>query len=322
MKWFFLHFLSAPVACAIWLFGSMNAFGQDRDASLRTFAEATIDSSRQFDFTSRINGESYRVKVYVPDGKAPAEGFPVLYILDGNVLFGSFQSAVRTESQAGDIEPTVVVGIESGDGAHGADRTFDFTYLDLTEREKSIVVDLGSNPRYGGYERFLEVIQQEIRPAVSKAANVDQRRSAILGWSLGGLFVVHTMMVHPDAFGTYIALSPALWRTDRAVFKELPGFGHRVDAQHLQVRLFVGVGSLEGQMSPGMKTWPVDQAKFAKEIAYGNMVGNARDFSGEVGSYLHAHGMPFQFKEFEGDTHNSEPWSATNPVLHFAFPWR
>ncbi len=288
-------------------------------ASIQGKAEATIDSTTSFDFLSRFNKEAYRIKVYIPNRKPPRAGYPVLYILDGNVLFATFANAARNEAQAGEIEPAVVVGIESGPGRHEADRTYDFTATDLTPQEKDIAVDLGPNPRFGGYCHFYQSIQEEIKPAVRRLVPVDDTRSAVFGWSLSGLFVVHTMLTHPEAFRDYVALSPSLWRSNRIAFAEIPGFDQELSRKDVKVNLFLGVGGLEEQLSTGMKQWSVDQNGLAEELAYARMVGNARDFATAIEPLFRHRGLAFDFHIFDGETHNSVPWSSVNRALRFLF---
>ncbi|MET0935911.1 MAG: alpha/beta hydrolase-fold protein [Luteibacter sp.] len=282
--------------------------------------EATIESTTYFDFVSTFNHEAYRVKVYIPPGKSPEAGYPTLYVLDGNILFSTFAGAVRNEAQAKEREQAVVVGIESGEGKDGGDRTFDFTPSDLTAYEKKIVVDLGDNPRFGGYENFLRTIQEEIKPRIGQLVKVDRTRDMLLGWSLGGQFVVHTLFVHPEAFSTYIALSPSLWRNDKAVMKEIPAFEKATMASGRRVGLFVGVGGLEQTMTPALKQWDVDPTRFAAEIEYARMVGNVVDFTTELKPFFAKRGLPFYSKVFDGETHNTVPWAAVNPILRFALP--
>ncbi|QWT22028.1 hypothetical protein KPL74_08475 [Bacillus sp. NP157] len=282
--------------------------------------EATIDYTRHFDFVSKFNGESYRVKVYVPQGTPPASGYPTLYVLDGNVFFGTFASAVWNEAKALELEQAVVVGIESGPGPNSADRTLDFTPEDLTAYEKKVVVDLGPDAKFGGYEKFIDTIQREIKPRVRHMVPVDAKHQTLLGWSLGGQAVVHTMLKHPDYFTCYVAISPALWRSDRAVFREVPTFEKTVSAGSPHVSLFMGVGSREEELTEGMKKWPVDQHAFAAEVKYARMVGNVRDFTALVKPFFDQHGMVLETWVFDGQTHNTVPWTALNPVLAFVLP--
>jgi predicted alpha/beta superfamily hydrolase len=281
-------------------------------------AEATIESTHSFDFVSKFTGESYRIKILVPRAEAPAAGYPVLYLLDGNLVFGTFSGAVWNEAKSSEMTSAVVVGIESGPGENGGDRALDFTPQDMTEAEKKIVVDLGG--KLGGYDKFINTIQKEIKPRVERMIHIDKRHESLFGWSLGGQFVIHTMLVHPDYFSCYLALSPSLWLSDRAVFHEIPAFEKAVASGARPVSLFIGVGSLEEVMSPGMRRWHVDQSRFADELNYDRMVGNVQDFTALMQPFFEKHGMAFESKIFEGETHNTAPWAAVNPMLRFALP--
>ncbi|MGC1548291.1 MAG: alpha/beta hydrolase-fold protein [Rhodanobacter sp.] len=285
-----------------------------------TTAAATIESSRTFDFISKYNGEEYRVNVYLPRKKTPTNGYPALFVLDGNALFGTFAEAMRNRSMAGEIESAVIVGIASGEGDHGADRTLDFTSTDMSTYEKSVIVDLGPDPPYGGSEKFYRVVEEEIKPRVAAMVKLDQSRSVLFGWSLGGLFVVHTMFEHPASFKSYIAISPSLWRNNKVVFKEIPGFEYQLSHGQITPRLFVGVGSLEEKALPGLMVGQVRHDQLAAELRYCQMVSNTKEFAHDVGPYFSQHNLAYAFKVFDGDTHNSVPWSAINPVLDFAFP--
>ncbi|URL57008.1 alpha/beta hydrolase [Luteibacter flocculans] len=283
--------------------------------------KATIDHTRSFDFVSAENGESYRIKVYIPDGTPPATGYPAIYVLDGGNLFGTFAGAIRNQGGAQERAQAVVVGIEDGPGDNSADRTLDFTPSDLSAYEKKVVVDLGPNPKFGGYEKFMQTIQDEIKPKVRAMVHVDAAHETLLGWSLGGQVAVHTMLVHPGYFTSYVALSPSLWRSDRAVFKEIPGFEKAITDGAKPVSLFLGGGALEEQVSSGMTRWPVDQSKLAAEIKYVRMVGNLRDFAAEVRPFFDKHHMAFESKIFDGETHNTVPWAAVNPIVTFLLPY-
>ncbi len=85
---------------------------------------------------------------------------------------------------------------------------------------------------------------------VNRLVPLNARRASLFGWSLGGLFVVHTMFVHPESFHGYIALSPSIWRGNKAVLAELPDFEKRVSESKIDLNLFLGVGELEEKFLP------------------------------------------------------------------------
>ncbi|BBP93511.1 hypothetical protein BsIDN1_71290 [Bacillus safensis] len=54
---------------------------------------------------------------------------------------------------------------------------------------------------------FLEKI---VKPYIEQRFPINQSRQTLFGHSLGGLFVLHTLFEHPDAYQTYIAGSPSI----------------------------------------------------------------------------------------------------------------
>jgi predicted alpha/beta superfamily hydrolase len=300
------------------LIGLCPSFASPSDVALGHMTEATVRSTRQFSFRSAVNGERYDVKVGIPRSAPPSGGFPALLLLDGDAVFGSFAEAVRNRSTAGEIARAVVIGISGSEGEDGADRTLDFTSNDLSEGEKPLIKDLGPNPKFGGAEKFLQVIRKEIIPKVAAMATMNPRRTAIFGWSLGGLFVVHTMFTHPDAFKTYLALSPSLWRDDRAVFQEVRPFERAVSDARLKPSLFLGVGSREEEAVPGMLAGQMTHDELLAELRYGRMVGSVEELSRILEPFFNSSGLSVEVKIFAGETHNSVPWTAINPILDFA----
>ena len=74
-------------------------------------SSAAIPMSRQIDFTSKVNGRNYRLQVALPLAAPPDRGFPVIYVIDGDVYFGTWAAAVRFRAMSGELPQAVVVGI-------------------------------------------------------------------------------------------------------------------------------------------------------------------------------------------------------------------
>jgi len=275
---------------------------------------------RQIEIASASSGEHYVVRVYVPRQAPPPSGFPVLYVLDGNVLFNTFADAMRNRSQAGEIEPAVVVGVSSADGPNGGDRTFDFTWTDLTTQEKEVIKDLGDNPRWGGAENFFRTLQFDVKPRVAAMTKVDASREALLGWSLGGLFTIHTMFEHPQAFSSFIAVSPSLWRSNRAIFGDIATFETKIQEDPHNLRVFLGVGENEERVPSGMHFSGMTHEELVNEMRYCKMVSNFHDFVGRLRPAFTSRNLRWKSRVFEGDSHNSVPWSSVNPILDYVFP--
>ncbi len=143
----------------------------------------TVESSRTMTFVSRFNHEAYKVDIYIPKGAPPPGGYPALYVLDGDTVFATFAEAVRNKSKVKEIEPVVVIGISGADGPKGGNRTYDFTYSDMSPEEKSFSVDLGDHPRFGGYDQFFRTIQEEVKPMVNRLVPLNAKRASLFGWS-------------------------------------------------------------------------------------------------------------------------------------------
>src|SRR3546814_7264749 len=68
-----------------------------------------MPSTRTFE-TKSDGGETYRIFVSFPKGEPPADGYPVLYVIDGNAYFASFAETRRLLEYA-DKGKALVVGV-------------------------------------------------------------------------------------------------------------------------------------------------------------------------------------------------------------------
>ncbi|MBK7769478.1 MAG: hypothetical protein IPI48_02800 [bacterium] len=62
----------------------------------------------------------------------------------------------------------------------------------------------------GGSAAFRTFIRDELMPEIGKRYR-GNGRTAIVGESAAGLFILETFFIEPTLFDTYIALSPSLW---------------------------------------------------------------------------------------------------------------
>jgi predicted alpha/beta superfamily hydrolase len=129
----------------------------------------------------------------MPDG-GEGEDFPH--------VIATVDAAVR----AHEMQPVIVVGVEN------TERRRDMTGPTEVDSDKKIA------PRVGGSAAFRVFFRDELLPAMRSRVRASGR-SAIIGESLAGLFVVETFIVAPDTFDVYIALSPSLWWNDRALVR-------------------------------------------------------------------------------------------------------
>lgn len=186
-------------------------------------------------------GLTYRIIVAPPAGPAPAAGYPVIYVVDGNAWAPMVSEVIRTNLDFGlrsKVEPAVVVGI-----GYPIDGAFDLTRRDWDLTTPSPVPEDARGSRIGGYENMIRFIQTRVKPDIEQRFAIDRTRQALAGHSLGGLFALRTLINHPEWFQTYLALSPSIWWHQALLLKEAaalsPGPAQRA------ARVYIGVGELE-----------------------------------------------------------------------------
>jgi predicted alpha/beta superfamily hydrolase len=142
-----------------------------------------------------------RINVYLPEHYSdPERRFPVLYLLDGGEKedFIHISALAQITAAYGQGQEMIVVGIE------GVDRRHDLTSPTFAPS------DLKAAPSAGGADQYRDFLVEELRPWVNSMFRTNAR-SALIGESLAGLFVLETLLTAPGSFDDYIAISPSLW---------------------------------------------------------------------------------------------------------------
>ncbi|HEV2503275.1 MAG TPA: alpha/beta hydrolase-fold protein [Mesorhizobium sp.] len=160
-----------------------------------------------------------RVFLSVPDGPAPTQGFPVVYLIDGNTTFDLARQVLAREP---DVQ-AVLVGI--GYPGDSREEIVRLRFFDLTPPTPAELIPPGMNvPKTGGADAFLEFLQSTVKPEVERRVAVDPTRQTLFGHSLGGLLALHVLFSRPDAFQTYIAADPSIWWNGRSILGEMEQF--------------------------------------------------------------------------------------------------
>jgi predicted alpha/beta superfamily hydrolase len=315
-------------------------------------AEVSTPSTRRIQFTSAIDGESYTLAVRVPLTPPPPGGYPVIYVLDGDMLFGMASDIALT---VGDPRRTpVVVSIGHGvfdnmevvarhtsrppsvtgpmtindiGAAMNALRFHDLTLPVATEHRAPDWT--GLTPKdVGGLDRFLKVIEAEIKPKVAAAVPVNTADQALFGHSIAGLAVVRALFTEPQAFRTFIAASPSLWWDADAVLAGEQAFEETVAAGRVHPRVLITVGAEEPD-SPNppasfVASLPADKAAslgayLTMANHWSGMVSGSRDLAGRLGKVRGGDGYEVHFVAFDGESHASVQPAALSRGMHFAF---
>jgi uncharacterized protein len=207
-------------------------------------------------------GVQYRLLVAIPPEPAPAAGFPVLIVVDGDALFPTALSAARL--QAGRLEltrvvPAVILGI-----GYPGDAPFD------AERRRRDLL-----PMDGGADRFLDLIAGEILGQLEQLAPIDRARLSLAGHSFGGLFALHALFTRPGLFRSHVTGSPSIWWDDRAILKTRERFLNSPVAGS-PPRLLITVG---GQEQSGDERRDPQRAA---RLRMARMLDNAAEMAGAL----------------------------------------
>ena len=315
-------------------------------------AEVSVPSTRHIQFTSAINGESYTLYMHVPLTPPPPGGYPVIYVLDGDFLFGMASDISLAIGNPNTTPVVVAIGHgmledmdvvaryahrKPGDASPmgladigGALNTLRFHDLTLPVASDHRAPDwTGLTPdNVGGVDDFLKVIETEIKPRVAARVPVNAGNQVLFGHSIAGLAVLRALFTEPTVFRTFIAASPSLWWDADAVLVDEQRFAAVVEGGRVSPRVLITVGADEPD-SPNppqrfIDSLPADRAAalnaYVKMASrWSGMVSGARDLAGRIGKLRGGSGYTVQFVAFQGEGHASVQPAALSRGMHFAF---
>jgi predicted alpha/beta superfamily hydrolase len=250
---------------------------------------------------SRDGKREYRIMVAKPAAEPPPSGYPVVYLLDANSVFGTMEETVRVQGSRPEktgVVPAVIVGIGYPTEAPFASaRYYDFT-MPSAVTEAPARPNGAAWPEQGGAESFLAFIEETVKPEIEREYTIDRGRQTIFGHSLGGLFVLQVLFTQPGLFQTYIAGSPSIHWNKRNLLEAERNFTARSDVDFGKIGLMVAIGELEKSHKSGI---------------YDNAKELAERLSG-----LADRGLRLQFKSFEGEGHVSVLPALVSRAARFA----
>ena len=166
----------------------------------RLFGMGPVDA---FTIESETLGRDLHIYVRLPLTYAESAcDWPVVYLLDGGILFPMLAPHQLMMEFDEISEPVVMVGISYGGlgFSNGNLRGTDYTAP-------------AEDPAYfGGANAYQDFLADELIPRINADYRVDQAGSLILGQSLGGQFTLLTALTRPELFGAYLSINPALHR--------------------------------------------------------------------------------------------------------------
>ncbi len=251
--------------------------------ALAQVAAESVATGEKVTFRSDVLGEERTVVVRLPESyQTSARSYPVLYLLDGEYFLPAAVAAVQFLSEneyvhfAAMHQPVpelIVVGIIN------VDRNRDFTPTHAPVQGASRF------PTSGSAGEFLQFLETELIPLIDSEYRTHPYR-LLSGWSLGGLFTVHTFLERPDLFSAYIAISPSLWWDNRVMVQRADSL---LSAGSITGKpLVVTLGALEGS----------------------GMSGSVRDNFVSLFGELPSGESPITYIEIPGEGHRYVPYKA------------
>ncbi len=293
-------------------------------SSLQDAPPVTLPGTRQLDLRAPgmpgpgVPDRVHRIMVAVPPAPPPPQGYPVLYLLDGNLLFTPTAQLMRNRFARGPSVPTqgaVVVGLGYADSA----------VLDLSARSYDYTPPApgpATDERgraEGGADHFLDFIDQQVRPLVEASWPIDRARQTFFGHSYGGLCVLHALLTRPGGFQRYVAASPSIWWRDGFVLQALPGFVDHAarqpaDAPALQLLLTQG----EREARPAKQTTTPAPSSDPARDAIRRQRQNAPGIPALMEGLRGAPGLALRYASFPGADHGSAMLPAAQQALALA----
>ncbi|WAC19097.1 alpha/beta hydrolase-fold protein [Luteolibacter sp. SL250] len=271
------------------------------------------------------SGAEYRIMVSVPEGKAPAGGHPVTYLLDGDDLFPLVTSLLRLQAGTGKaakhngITPGIVVGIGYPDASR---RDLDYTPQSPAGPPETYRDGRPYPARPGGgADGFFKFIQEELKPLIEKEHSIDTSRQTLMGNGYGGLFALHVLFTSPASFQTYVAASPSVWWNNGYILTEENAFTKSLSGKDLSAKLVLTVGDMEQSLSRVEISWPDadEREEHRLKVTRRRMVDNVREMAWRLEA-LAPEGLETDFRVFPGESHKSVIPLSLNHALPHIFP--
>ncbi len=279
----------------------------------------------QIDFHSQIRQREYRLMISIPGKPAPAQGHPVVYLIDGNLHFGIAVDTMRIQACWPDLRDAVIVGI-----GYPTDRLTDALALRMDDLTTPLREPMASEPwfrlmppavhGYGKMDDYLRMLDEEIKPRVAEAVITDPQDQTLIGHSLGGLTTLHALFRRTKSFQHFVAIAPSIWWNHREVLAHEAGFAERVRRGDVRARALVSVGGLESTVrwpAVAADKLPATREIFQEMCDYCRMVPNTVEL-GERLATLQGPGFTVQTVVHLDDDHNMVPPAGIARGIRFA----
>ncbi len=275
-----------------------------------TFADLKFENADQ----------PHRIFLYRPSKDAPPEGWPILYLTDGNACFATAVDALKVQASypgGTNVGEGVIVAI-----GYPTDEPYDplRRSWDLSPPPGRVYPPFYPDTpdvRTGGAEQFLALIEDELKPWIEQQIPVDRSRQTLFGHSFGGLLALHALFTRPTAFNRWISASPAIYWEETCILSTESEFLSRHPGP-LDIELHLSAGQYEGEtLAPFHKGTP-DEQKRQERAKETRTVELAREMA-QRWARLASSAASVTFEEYPGENHMSVLPVALNRAVQIAF---
>ena len=172
--------------------------------------------------------------------------YPVVYVLDGDGLFGMTSDVQRWLAIGREMPEALVVAV-----GHG--RPYMQT-LALRNRNFTPAAH-AARPGSGHGASLLAYLEREVFPLVDSLYRTQAGNRALVGVSLGGLFAAYTLYERPGLFRRIILVSPATYRDDGDILRRDAAFAATGRPIPATVYLSIGGEELSQPLGIGAKAF-------------------------------------------------------------------
>ncbi|MDX7953653.1 alpha/beta hydrolase-fold protein [Lichenihabitans sp. Uapishka_5] len=272
------------------------------------------------DLTPTHGGDPFRIFVYAPDGPAPAAGWPLLCLTDGNAVFGTAVDALRGQAtwpSGTDVGEGVIaaIGYPTPAAYDPLRRSWDLT--PAPGRAYPPFTAGGLPARTGGAAPFLRFLASDLLPWIQNQTSIDQRRTSLFGHSFGGLFALYSLFTRPELFRNIFAASPSLSWEDGSLRPAEDAF-FAGTAECRDIRVHLSAGAYEGEQIAPFYHGRADEAERRAHQRQIATISLARALSDRIAA-AGVQGLTCSFELFAGENHMSVPTVAVSRAVQTAF---
>ena len=257
--------------------------------------EVRLSFAKEFRLKSQATERNYRIQIAVV-GDEPEDGYPVLFVLDGDAYFSGVASMAnamaRSRAQVDNLS-LLIVGV-----GYSADEP-----IDVEQRSLDYTPPLRSNAsaeeraKFGQADRFYHFLQSELISYLTEQYRIDSKHLALFGHSFGALYVLYDLLQEDSLFNYFILSSPSIWWHNKRI-QDFESDRQLASIKHVRIT----VGELEGVVAS-------DDARRASR----NMMGNAE----LLFQQLKDGGDAVEFMVYPGESHGSVAYKSVLDSLKF-----